>query len=113
VCIRPHPGAANASDPTKGSGSPPRLSCASRKGTPRANTQVKSNFTDVSKIVAGRGAGRSVCKRRHALSKFWSQGFHTGGPKTPAPKNVQHKCNSNSNTYMFMKYKYNIVYTNK
>jgi hypothetical protein len=58
-------------------------------------------------------AGRSVLSAPAEPSKILELGSHTGGPKTLTTKKVQYKCNSNSNTYKFMKCKYNIVYTNK
>jgi hypothetical protein len=65
------------------------------------------------KIVAGRGTDKSVLGAPTCPLKILGPGFHTGGPKMSALKNVQHKCNSNSNTYIFMKCTYNIVYKNK
>jgi hypothetical protein len=72
-------------------------------------SEHKSIFTGTPKIVAGRGADRFVLGAPARPPRKLGPGSHTGGSK----KLFFYKYNFNSNTYMFMKYKYYIVYTNK
>jgi hypothetical protein len=77
----------------------------------RTSNRSKSVSTGIPKIVAGRAPAGPFWRRRYALSKFWGRAPTPAPPKRRPQKKVQHKCNSNSNIYIFMKYKYYIVNT--
>jgi hypothetical protein len=65
--------------------------------------------------VAGRGAGMLVLEAPACPPMKLGPSSHTGGPKTSVPKNCffTNLIQIAIHIYIFMKYRYYIVYTNK